>query len=450
MLVCNTMRCLLRVFIVALLALMCVASDDIISSTFAFDSEGWTATHDDAAISYSSHSVRAFCKNRKDVYFLAPPKFLGQQRALFGGRIELRLGFYEYNADGKDMATGYDFIIDSDRTGFSLGLPGIVKPWDFVTDANFSVDAATGWEHISNGAAVSTPEMMRTLSSISRVRVRACFYAGHQDVYISKLSFLKTSTAKAEKTSVKSSRQPGRDRLDEGDSQSSSQQQNQAREQEVLNARAPDSPVQAAAAAQAASPLDDSTLTEEQKRSLLDQKFQQRQFEEQQELLRQQQRKALRDTPADETALAKLREAAGTFLTTYISGRGHALGLTSTSLYYSNGKSFESLSLSDITSVTVGDDGNVHIRSGDVTLLAAGPMNVYSVRDLGTFFEKVRLFLMMHAAQLICAVRFALSPSPTSGRSFDRCSCQRLDKLFCGAGAGPCFAAAPGTPLPRL
>jgi hypothetical protein len=94
-------------------------------------------------------------------------------------------------------------------------------------------------------------------------------------------------------------------------------------------------------------------------------------------------------------ALAKLREAAGAFLTSSISGRGHALGLTSTSLFYSNGQAFQSLPLSDITSVTVGDDGNVHIRSGDTTLLAAGPMNVYSVRDLGTFFEKVcyaRLF----------------------------------------------------------
>ncbi len=130
-------------------------------------------------------------------------------------------------------------------------------------------------------------------------------------------------------------------------------------------------------------------MTEEQKRIIHDQKFQQRQFEEQQEMLRQQQRKALRDTPADETALAKLRDAAGSFLTSYISGRGHALGLSATSLFYSNGQGFESLSLSDITSVTVGDDGNVHIRSGDTTLLSAGPMNVYSVRDLGTFFEKV-------------------------------------------------------------
>ncbi len=391
---CNRMKNLLRIYVAVLLALVCVASDDIISSTFAFDSEGWTATHDDAAISYSSHSVRLFCKNRNDVYFLAPSKFLGQQRALFGGRIELRLGFYEYNSDGKDMSTGYDVIIDSDRTGFSLGLQGVVKPWDFVTEANFTVDAATGWEHISNGAAVSTPELLRTLSSISRVRVRACFYAGHQDVYISKLKFLKTSTAKAEKTSVKSSRQPGRDRPDEDVFQSSSQQQQQpqAREHD-----APESPRPAAAPAKApVSPLDDSALTEEQRRTLLDQKFQQRQFEEQQEMLRQQQRKALRDTPADEAALAKLRDATGTYLTTYISGRGHALGLTSTSLYYSSGQVVESLPLSDITSVTVGDDGNVHIRSGDTTLLAAGPMNVYSVRDLGTFFEKVRCLPTVH------------------------------------------------------
>lgn len=388
------MLSLLRIYVAALLALTCVASgDDIVSSTFAFDSEGWTATHDDAAISFSSHAVRLFCKNRNDVYFLAPPKFLGQQRALFGGQVELRLGFYEYNSDGKDMLTGYDVIIDSDRTGFSLGLQGIVKPWDFVTEANFTVDGGTGWEHVSNGAAVSTPELLRTLSSISRVRVRACFYAGHQDVYISKLKFLKTSAANAEKSSVKSSRQPGRDRPDADESQSSSQQQQrQASEQDAHNVRAPDAQRQAAVPAQApSSPLADSTLTEEQRRASFDQKFQQRQFEEQQEMLRQQQRKALRDTPADEAALAKLRDAAGTFLTTYISGRGHALGLTSTSLYYSNGQGFESLPLSDITSVTVGEDGNVHIRSGDVTLLSAGPMNVYSVRDLGTFFEKVRL-----------------------------------------------------------
>jgi hypothetical protein len=222
------------------------------------------------------------------------------------------------------------------------------------------------------------------------VRVRACYYAGHQDVYISKLKFLKTVPAKAEKTSVKSSKPPGRERSDAEESHSASQQPPpQDREQEG-RACAPDAPAQAAAAAQApSSALDDSTLTEEQKRTLLDQKFQQRQFEEQQEALRRQQRRTLSETPADEAALAKLREAAGTFLTSYTSGRGHALGLTSTSRFYSNGQGFESLPLSDITSVTVGDDGNVHIRSGDVTLLSAGPMNVYSVRDLGTFFEKV-------------------------------------------------------------
>ena len=390
MVLCKTMPKLLRLYVTALLALLCVASDDVVSSTFAFDSEGWTATHDDAAISFSSHTVRLFCKNRNDVYFLAPSKFLGQQRALFGGRIELRLGFYEYNSDGKDMAPGYDVIIDSDRTGFSLGLQGVVKPWDFVTEANITVDAASGWEHVSNGAAASTPELLRSLSSISRVRVRACYYAGHQDVYISKLKFLKTSPAKAEKTSVKSSKLPGRERSDEEESHSASQQPQQQDSEQDARPRAPDASAQAAAAAQApSSALDDSTLTEEQKRTLRDQKFQQRQFEEQQEALRQQQRRTLRETPADDTALAKLREAAGTFLTSYISGRGHALGLTTTSLFYSNGQGFESLPLSDITSVTVGDDGNVHIRSGDVTLLSAGPMNVYSVRDLGTFFEKV-------------------------------------------------------------
>jgi hypothetical protein len=389
-LVCEAMRSLLRICLAASLLLVCVASDDVVASTFAFDSEGWTATHDDVAISYSSHTVRLFCKNRNDVYFLAPSKFLGQQRALFGGRIELRLGFYEYNSDGKDMIPGYDIVIDSDRTGFSFGLKGIVKPWDFVTDANVTVDAASGWEHVSNGAAASTPELLRTLSSISRVRVRACYYAGQQDVYIARLKFLKTSPAKPEKTSVKSSKLPGRDRSYEGEPQASSQQQQpQAREQDAPS-RAPDAPKPSSFATQAPPPgVGDSTLTEEQKRTLNDQKFQQKQFDEQQEALRQQQRKALRDTPPDEVALAKLREAAGGFLTSYISGRGHALGLTPSSLFYSNSQGFESLPLSDITSVTVGDDGNVQIRSGDATLLAAGPMNVYSVRDLGTFFEKV-------------------------------------------------------------
>jgi hypothetical protein len=384
------MRSLLRLCFAALLAHVCVASDDFVSSTFAFDSEGWSATHDDAAISYSSHTVRLFCKNRNDIYFLAPSKFLGQQRALFGGRIELRLGFYEYNSDGKDMISGYDVIIDSERTGFSIGLRGVVKPWDFVTEANVTVDTASGWEHVSNGASASTPELLRTLSSISRLRFRACYYAGHQDVYIARLKFLKVSTAKPEKTSVKSSKLPGRDRSDEEDSRSSANQpQPQVHEQDVQS-RSPDASRNAASSTHAPSTsVEDSTMTEEQKRIIHDQKFQQRQFEEQQEMLRQQQRKALRDTPADETALAKLRDAAGSFLTSYISGRGHALGLSATSLFYSNGQGFESLSLSDITSVTVGDDGNVHIRSGDTTLLSAGPMNVYSVRDLGTFFEKV-------------------------------------------------------------
>jgi len=391
-LVCEAMLSLLRICLAASIVLVCIASDDVVASTFAFDSEGWTATHDDVAISYSSHTVRLFCKNRNDVYFLAPSKFLGQQRALFGGRIELRLGFYEYNSDGKDMIPGYDIVIDSDRTGFSFGLKGIVKPWDFVTEANVTVDAASGWEHVSNGAAASTPELLRTLSSISRVRVRACYYAGQQDVYIARLKFLKISPAKPEKTSVKSSKLPGRDRSYEGESQASAQQQQQqpqAREQDAPS-RAPDAPKPSSFATQVPPPgVGDSTLTEEQKRTLNDQKFQQKQFDEQQEALRQQQRKALRDTPPDEVALAKLREGADGFLTSYISGRGHALGLTPSSLFYSNGQGFESLPLSDITSVTVGDDGNVQIRSGDATLLAAGPMNVYSVRDLGNFFEKV-------------------------------------------------------------
>jgi hypothetical protein len=379
------MRHLFCFLLTAFLAILCLASEDSVSSTFAFDSEGWSATHEDAAISYSSHSVRLFCKNRNDVFFLAPSKFLGQQRALYGGRIELRLGFYEYNSDGKDMVPGYDIIIDSDRTGFSLGLQGVIKAWDFVTEANVSVDAASGWQHVSNGAAASTPEMLRTLSSISRFRVRACFYAGHQDVYIGRAKFVKSSAAKSEKTSVKSSKLPGRDQ--------SAEDAIQPPPPEVLEdtqARVSDaSKTSDFGTHSAATAVGDSTLTEEQQRLLNDQKFQQKQFEQQQEMLRQQQRKVLRNTPADEAALAKLREAAGAFLTTYISGRGHALGLTSTSLFYSNGQGFESLPLSDITTVTVGDDGNVHIRSGDATLLSAGPMNVYSVRDLGTFFEKV-------------------------------------------------------------
>jgi hypothetical protein len=385
------MRSFLRFLLSASLVLVCVASDDLISSTFAFDSEGWSATHDDAAISYSSHTVRLLCKNRNDVFFLAPPKFLGQQRALFGGRIEMRIGFYEYNSDGKDMIPGYDLIIDSDRTGFSLGLRDVVKPWDFVTEANVTVDAASGWEHVSNGASVSTPELLRTLSSLSRFRIRACYYSGHQDVYIGRVKFLKTNPAKPEKTSVRSSRQPGRDRLEQEEAHASVHEPPRQPNEHDAQPR----PSQAHSASDFASrvpppPPADNTLTEQQKSSLHDQKFQQKQFQEQQETLRQQQLKSLRDAPPDQAALEKLREAAGSFLTSYISGRGHALGLTATSLFYSNGKEFESLPLSDITSVTVGDDGNVHIRSGDTTLLSAGPMNVYSVRDLGTFFEKVR------------------------------------------------------------
>ena len=421
------MRTLLCICVPVLLALVCAAADDAITSSFAFDSEGWAATHDDAALSFVSHSVRLFCKGRTDVYFVAPSKFLGQQRALFGGGIQLRLGFYEYNSDGKDFISGYDIIIDSERTGFSLGVAGIVKPWDFVTEANVTVDAASAWQHVSNGAAASTPEMQRTLASISRVRVRACYYSGHQDVYIAKLKFLKSSVAKADKTSVRSSRQPGRERSDDDESQPSFPQPPPHMHKQDAPSAAHDAAGQSAFAAHIPAapviPLAESTLTEEQQRNLNDQKFQQRQFDQQQEMLRQQQRKVLRDTPADEAALAKLREAAGAFLTSYISGRGHALGLTSTSLFYSNGQAFQSLPLSDITSVTVGDDGNVHIRSGDTTLLAAGPMNVYSVRDLGTFFEKVcrarlaaaalcmrhahiPVLLLLHILPLIRCLRF--------------------------------------------
>lgn len=66
-------------------------------SDFLWDVDGWTLHGNDAGLQHGSKMIKGADNDTSIWYFVAPSKFLGAQRAAYGGKLSFRHGFFEYN-----------------------------------------------------------------------------------------------------------------------------------------------------------------------------------------------------------------------------------------------------------------------------------------------------------------------------------------------------------------
>ena len=149
-------------------------------------------------------------------YFLAPPKFLGDQRSFFHGALQYQLGHYVYDmTDGPPSATVPDIVLESKSKRLRLGARAVIKPnvashsysvpfsaeaFDKHCKAGASsaecggdgdpctsnddccskqcVGSATRWYNLKTGRPARNSELLDVLTDLSVMKIRGGYYQG--------------------------------------------------------------------------------------------------------------------------------------------------------------------------------------------------------------------------------------------------------------------------------
>lgn len=108
-------------------------------------------------------------------WFVAPPAFLGDQRAAYGGRLRLVM------KQNKSSGFVQGFVVRLESGGLILGRyigrqpPFTFSPLEFVLDEN------SGWFNRSTGELATRTEMMTVLSNLQTLHIRSDFTASTDD-----------------------------------------------------------------------------------------------------------------------------------------------------------------------------------------------------------------------------------------------------------------------------
>jgi hypothetical protein len=66
-------------------------------SDFLWDDDNWTISGNASNFQHSTRMIKAADDGPDTWYFVAPGKFTGAKRAAYGGKIQFKHGFFEYN-----------------------------------------------------------------------------------------------------------------------------------------------------------------------------------------------------------------------------------------------------------------------------------------------------------------------------------------------------------------
>ena len=115
----------------------------------------------------------------------------GDKSECFGGAVSFTLGHSEYNSLGLGMQEECDILLESLTHNLSLCHRNVLPAWVTASEnvVEFSDDG--GWEHTETGEPASRLAMLRTLSSLSALKIRGSLYFGHEYSYLKSVSMTK-------------------------------------------------------------------------------------------------------------------------------------------------------------------------------------------------------------------------------------------------------------------
>ena len=161
-----------------------------VSSDFLYSADGWSKAGKDAARVEMLHAPM-LVQGRDDSdfswWFAAPPKFLGDQSAMYGGVLSFRVGFWEYTGsfvNSSAVHNAYDVVLTSESTGISLGRAGLLVPHAFINSIEVDLTERGGWVVAGTAGAPSKHDMRRVLATLSSLWVRGGYYTGPEETYI--------------------------------------------------------------------------------------------------------------------------------------------------------------------------------------------------------------------------------------------------------------------------
>mmetsp|Transcript_14000 Transcript_14000/g.21785 ORF Transcript_14000/g.21785 Transcript_14000/m.21785 type:complete len:285 (-) Transcript_14000:172-1026(-) len=161
---------------------------------FRWNAEGWNATTKEGEAWPSSGELGQLKSSDDDDtiwYYSAGTDFLGNKVEAYGGTIQFTLGHSEYNSLGLGNQEEYDIILESAVLGISLGHKQIVPVWVTSSENVVELSEEGGWVDTESGESASRLALIRTLSSLTGLKIRGSYYHGHEysflkDVILSK------------------------------------------------------------------------------------------------------------------------------------------------------------------------------------------------------------------------------------------------------------------------
>lgn len=156
----------------------------VAESQFYFDMEGWSTKGKCEDLAHEAKMVRGSDKGKGMWFYAAPSKFLGNKGVLHGGKLQYKLGFFEYNSEGEDFVQDYDVVMISSVHSLKLGVKGLIEAWKFSNEVTVNFNVEQGWAVMSTGKAASEKELTNVLSTLSGLYIRGAYYVGHETNYL--------------------------------------------------------------------------------------------------------------------------------------------------------------------------------------------------------------------------------------------------------------------------
>jgi predicted cupin superfamily sugar epimerase len=126
-----------------------------------WDSEGWALHGKDSRPVHATRMIRGSDNDSSIWYFSAPQKFLGDKRSAYGGELQFKLGFFEYNSEGQNAIVAADVILVSEKQKLVAVKKDVVPAWSFQSENAVVLKESAGWKLNGTDMTLSRPEFLR-------------------------------------------------------------------------------------------------------------------------------------------------------------------------------------------------------------------------------------------------------------------------------------------------
>ena len=162
-------------------------------SVFANSADGWGVVGEVVEKRVEHGTFSATDDGAGVWFFKAPPKFLGDQRLAYSGRLVYSFGHFHSDAAGRDPVMVEDLVLISELHNLTVLRSGLVQAWVYAQEIDVDLSPSPAWR-LPSGAPVSPDDLQRVLSSLSSLLIRGGFYHGRETAWIRDVHLYRRAT----------------------------------------------------------------------------------------------------------------------------------------------------------------------------------------------------------------------------------------------------------------